>query len=196
MITVKDIEKIINDASKMKLEVTVRDISYVLLFFDYSVKDIAYKSIFDKDADSDTIEKYDKSKKVQFLKTYISSNYQKKEVEKKKRNKFKRESDIDVDSLAADITFEENKAKLILMLQKVNDLVEEGEMSAKDGVKAEIEIRSKLNDKFKVSDEGGQQYIIVERKFNFICPHLQKECYIYTKEDLMEEYGLVEKNKE
>lgn len=196
MITVKDIEKIINDASKMKLEVTVRDISYVLLFFDYSVKDIAYKSIFDKDADSDTIEKYDKSKKVQFLKTYISSNYQKEEVEKKKRNKFKKESDIDVDSLAADITFEENKAKLILMLQKVNDLVKEGEMSAKDGVKAEIEIRSKLNDKFKVSDEGGQQYIIVEQKFNDICPYCSREISVPTKEDLMKKYNLIEREDE
>lgn len=196
MITVKDIEKIINDASKMKLEVTVRDISYVFLSFKYSVKDIAYKSIFEKDANSVTIEKYDKSKKIQFLKTYIASNFKEDNIEKKKKNVSKKESTIDIESLETDITFEENKAALVKLLQEVDEAIDRGDILYKDGTKMKIDIRSKLNDKFKVSDEGGQQYIIVERKFNFICPHLQKECYIYTKEDLMEEYGLVEKNKD
>lgn len=196
MITVKDIEKIINDASKMKLEVTVRDISYVFLSFKYSVKDIAYKSIFEKDANSVTIEKYDKSKKIQFLKTYIASNFKEDNIEKKKKNVSKKESTIDIESLETDITFEENKAALVKLLQEVDEAIDRGDILYKDGTKMKIDIRSKLNDKFKVSDEGGQQYVIVERKFNFICPHLQKECYIYTKEDLMEEYGLVEKNKD
>lgn len=196
MITVKDIEKTIKDAAKMKLEVTVRDISYVFLSFKYSVKDIAYKSIFEKDANSVTIEKYDKSKKIQFLKTYIASNFKEDNIEKKKKNVSKKESTIDIESLETDITFEENKAALVKLLQEVDEAIDRGDILYKDGTKMKIDIRSKLNDKFKVSDEGGQQYIIVERKFNFICPHLQKECYIYTKEDLMEEYGLVEKNKE
>lgn len=196
MITVKDIEKTIKDAAKMKLEVTVRDISYVFLSFKYSVKDIAYKSIFEKDANSVTIEKYDKSKKIQFLKTYIASNFKEDNIEKKKKNVSKKESTIDIESLETDITFEENKAALVKLLQEVDEAIDRGDILYKDGTKMKIDIRSKLNDKFKVSDEGGQQYIIVERKFNFICPHLQKECYIYTKEDLMEEYGLVEKNKD
>lgn len=68
-------------------------------------------------------------------------------------------------------------------------------MSAKDGVKAEIEIRSKLNDKFKVSEEGGQQYIIVEQKFNSIC-ECGREISVPTKEDLMKKYNLVEKDNE
>lgn len=190
--TVKDIEKTIKDASKMKHEITVRDISYVILFFEYSNSVVAYKSVFDKDADEQTINKYDASKKIDFLKMYINSNFRK---EEKKTRRAKAKVEDTNEELIQDITFEENKAKLIAMLQKVNELVEKGEMSAKDGVKAEIEIRSKLNDKFKVSEEGGQQYIIVEKKYNFICPHLHKECYIYTKEDLMEEYGLIEKDK-
>lgn len=46
----------------MKHEVTVRDISYVILFFEYCNSVVAYKSIFDKDADEDSIRKYDTSK--------------------------------------------------------------------------------------------------------------------------------------
>lgn len=110
---------------------------------------------------------------------YIASNF--KEEEKVKQSK---KNEINNDELIQDITFEENKAKLIAMLQKVNDLVKSGDMSAKDGVKAEIEIRSKLNDKFKVSEEGGQQYIIVEQKFNSIC-ECGREISVPTKEDLM-----------
>lgn len=121
---------------------------------------------------------------------YISSNFKKEEkVKQIKKN------EINNDELIQDITFEENKAKLIAMLQKVNDLVESGDMSAKDGVKAEIEIRSKLNDKFKVSEEGGQQYIIVEQKFNSIC-ECGREISVPTKEDLMKKYNLVEKDNE
>lgn len=192
--TVKDIEKTIKDASKMKHEITVRDISYVILFFEYSNSVVAYKSVFDKDADEQTINKYDKSKKIDFLKMYINSNF-KKEEKRTKRTK-NNKADNDNDELIQDITFEENKAKLIAMLQKVNELVENGEMSAKDGVKAEIEIRSKLNDKFKVSEEGGQQYIIVEQKYNSVCSHCAHEIYIPTKEDLMKKYNLVEKDNE
>ena len=191
--TVKDIEKTIKDASKMKHEITVRDISYVILFFEYSNSVVAYKSVFDKDADEQTINKYDTSKKIDFLKMYINSNF-KKEEKKTRRAKVKVEDDND--ELIQDITFEENKAKLIAMLQKVNELVEKGDMSAKDGVKAEIEIRSKLNDKFKVSEEGGQQYIIVEQKYNSVCSHCAHEIYIPTKEDLMKKYNLVEKDNE
>lgn len=187
--TVKDIEKTIKDASKMKHEITVRDISYVILFFEYSNSVVAYKSVFDKDTDEQTINRYDTSKKIDFLKMYINSNF-KKEEKKTRRAKVKVEDDND--ELIQDITFEENKAKLIAMLQKVNELVEKGDMSAKDGVKAEIEIRSKLNDKFKVSEEGGQQYIIVEQKYNSVCSHCMHEIYIPTKEDLMKKYNLIE----
>ena len=192
--TVKDIEKTIKDASKMKHEITVRDISYVILFFEYSNSVVAYKSVFDKETDEQTINKYDTSKKIDFLKMYINSNF-KKEEKRTKRTK-NNKADNENDELIQDITFEENKAKLIAMLQKVNELVEKGEMSAKDGVKAEIEIRSKLNDKFKVSEEGGQQYIIVEQKYNAVCEYCSHELYIPTKEDLMKKYNLVEKDNE
>ena len=80
--TVKDIENTIKDASKMKHEVTVRDISYVILFFEYCSSVVAYKSIFDKDADEDSIRKYDTSKKIEFLKMYIASNQKKKDEDK------------------------------------------------------------------------------------------------------------------
>lgn len=188
MITVKDIEKTIKDAAKMKLEVTVRDISYVLLYFKYSVKDIAYKSIFDKDADSEIIEKYDKSKVVTFLKTYIESNFNEKRKEEPKK--------ISVETLEREISKEENKAAIIALIDEIKQAESDGLIEKKDSIKMQGDLRNKLDKTLDSSEDDNTKFIIVNKKFNFICPHLQKECYIYTKEDLMEEYGLVEKNKD
>lgn len=182
MITVKDIEKIIKDAKVMKLEASVRDISYVILFFEYCNATIAYKSIFNKDAGDKEIQKYDKSKVVNFLKSYIASNFSNKE-----------EKPINTETILTDISFEENKAALISLLQEVQQAMIDGKIDYKDGIKMQTDIRTKLNDKFEVEKKEGQQYVIVETKYNNICEHCHHELYIPTKEDLMKQYNLIEK---
>lgn len=184
MITIKDIEKIIKDAKDMKFEASVRDISYVILFFEYCNAAIAYKSIFNKDANDKEIEKYDKSKLVNFLKTYIASNFSSKE-----------EKPINTETILADISFEENKSALVSLLSEIQVAIDKGEISYKDGIKIQADIRTKLNDKFEVEKKEGQQYVIVETKYNNICEYCHHEIYIPTKEVLMKEYNLIENTK-
>lgn len=188
MITINDIEKIIKDATKMKLEVTVRDISYVLLFFKYSVKDIAYKSIFDKDASSETIEKYDKSKVVQFLKTYIESSFN--DIQKEEPKK------ISVETLEREISKEENKAAIIQLIDEIKEAELKGLIGKKDSLKMQGDLRNKLDKTLDSSEEDNTKFIIVNQKFNSICPYCSREISVPTKEDLMKKYNLIEREDE
>lgn len=189
MIKIKDIEKTIADMAILSHDVSVRDISFVILSKEFDSASIAYKAIYGKDCSSSDIEEYDKSRKISALRTYINSNFNKEEKLTKKTSKNKGKEDFE------DISFEENKAAIIQLIANVKQAAKDGTIDPKDALKMELDARTKLNDKFDVEKEQGQQYVIVEKKFNFICPHLHKECYVYTKEDLMEKYGLIEKPK-
>lgn len=189
MIKIKDIEKTIADMAILSHDVSVRDISFVILSKEFDSASIAYKAIYGKDCSSSDIEEYDKSRKISALRTYINSNFNKEEKSTKKTSKNKGKEDFE------DISFEENKAAIIQLIANVKQAAKDGTIDPKDALKMELDARTKLNDKFDVEKEQGQQYVIVEKKFNFICPHLHKECYVYTKEDLMEKYGLIEKPK-
>lgn len=189
MIRLKDIEKTIADMAILSHDVSVRDISFVILSKEFDSASIAYKAIYGKDCSSSDIEEYDKSRKISALRTYVNSNFNKEEKSTKKTSKNKGKEDFE------DISFEENKAAIIQLIANVKQAAKDGTIDPKDALKMELDARTKLNDKFDVEKEQGQQYVIVEKKFNFICPHLHKECYVYTKEDLMEKYGLIEKPK-
>lgn len=196
MITKSDIEKTIKDLNKGNRKIVVRDISYCLLYFEYENAEIAYRSVFDQSATKAVAEKYDSSAKIKALKKYILENFKTKEEEPEQiivPAKNKKLGD-DIPDMS-DITFEENKAELVKMLEEIDDAIREKRIAYKDGKKMQVEIRSKLNDKFKVSGDSVQQYVIVEKKFNYICPYLRKECYLYTKEDLIEKYGLVDRKE-
>lgn len=190
MIKLKDIEKTITDMTNLGHDVSVRDISFVILSKEFDSASIAYKAIYGKDCSSSDIEEYDKSRKISALRTYIASNFNKEDRVSKKTSKSKTGENFE------DISFEENKAAIIQLIANVKQAAKDGTIDPKDALKMELDARTKLNDKFDVEKEQGQQYVIVEKKFNFICPHLHKECYVYTKEDLMEKYGLIEKSKE
>lgn len=185
MIGIKDIEKTIKDMEVIGHDVSVRDISYVLLSKEYDSDSIAYKSIFGKDIPKEEIDKYVASRKIVALNNYIKANFKKEKEPKKKKSS--------ADGNLENITFEENKSAIIDLIQKIKSEAKNGNIEPKDALKMELDARTKLNDKFDVEKEQGQKYVIVEKKFNFICPHLHKECYVYTKEDLMEKYGLIEK---
>lgn len=186
MIGIKDIEKTIKDMEVLGHDISVRDISYVLLSKEYDSESIAYKSIFGKDSNRLQIDNYVSSSRIVALSNYIKANFKKEKEPKKKKSS--------ANGGLEDITFEENKSAIIDLIQKIKHEAENGTIEPKDALKMELDARTKLNDKFDVEKEQGQQYVIVEKKFNFICPHLHKECYVYTKEDLMEKYGLIERN--
>lgn len=184
--TVKDIEKTIKDALKMKHEITVRDISYVILFFEYSNSVVAYKSIFGKDADEQTINKYDTSKKIDFLKMYIAGNQS-----KGKKMKVDKEP-ITVEKIEADISKEENKAEIIALIDEIKAAERNGEIDKKDSLKMQADLRNKLDNKLESVSGDATQFIIVNQKFNSICEYCGREISVPTKEDLMKKYNLIE----
>lgn len=93
-----------------------------------------------------------------------------------------------------DITFEDNRAAMLQLIEQTKRKLAAGDIEAKDALKIEADLRVKLNDKFKVQDDTKDKVVFVEKKYNMVCRH-GYECYLPTKEDLMEQYGLVEKEK-
>jgi hypothetical protein len=83
---------------------------------------------------------------------------------------------------------------MIKLIKEAQDALERGEMEAKDALKIQADLRVKLNDKFAVKEESQEQLVIVQKKYNAICS-CGRELYIPTKEDLMEQYDLIENKK-
>lgn len=182
LIALDDITKIIEDGKKMRHDISVRDIFYIILLRSFKEKNIVYAGLFGKDFTSEVLDKYDRSPKIRYLRKYMKSNYQDGGVSEQKGSKVSYE----------DITFEENKEQLIKNLETIRLMKERGELDAKDFIKLDIEIRTKLNDKFAVSEKQDEQRIIVETKFNTICPHTHRECWVQTKEYAMQHWNLIE----
>ena len=185
MIGNEDISKIIDDCKAMNHNVKVGDIAYVFLLRTFKDKEVVFKALFGTTFSDNDIDVYDKSPKTKFLKKYIKSNYEDKEVPKNSNKKIK------------DISFEENKEALVKRLGDLESLAESGELDAKDALKLEVDIRTRLNDKFAVSEKQDEQRIIVEKKYNDICV-CGREIYRPTRDDIIEdlekEYDLVPKN--
>lgn len=186
LIALDEITKIIEDGKKMRHDISVRDIFYIILLRSFKEKNIVYAGLFGKDFTSDVLDKYDKSPKIKYLRKYMKSNYAEKGGDK----------NVSVGKVDyEDITFEENKEQLIKNLETIRNMRDAGELDAKDFIKLDIEIRTKLNDKFAVSEKQDEQRIIVETKFNTICPHTHRECWVQTKEYAMQHWDLIENPK-
>ena len=93
-----------------------------------------------------------------------------------------------------DISFDENKAYMLKLKADTERAMADGEIDKKDGLMILKDIAVKLNDKFNVADTANNNTIIVNKKFNSICPKCGSELYIPTKRDLMEKYNLIERN--
>lgn len=182
MMTREDIVKITEACADKEYNIKVRDIAYLILRKHIAEKDVAYMSLFGVEKNDGEIEDYDKSEKIEFLRTiidgYIPTANARKDIPK-----------------VEDITFEDNKDALVALLDEIKKAVFLGEIEKKDAIKLETEIRVKLNDKFNVADETKQQYIIVEPKFNHICEWTHKECWLQTKEFAMKHWNLCEKEE-
>ena len=57
--------------------------------------------------------------------------------------------------------------------------------------KTEADLRVKLNDKFGAAEKTAEQYIIVQPKYNRICPYTRHECYEMTEEYAMQQFHLI-----
>lgn len=186
----EDIKDTINAGKKLKHNISVRDISYVLLLNSFDDNKIAFKAIWGNESDEEDMKEYMSSKKIIFLQTYLKAlnKDEKKEVKSPVKDNSK------TGEFAEDITFEENKAELIKLLSEVKKAKENGDLEAKDALKMQIDIRTKLNDKFGTDEKEDKDcVVVVEPKFNYICPYTQRECYVNNKEQCMKRYNLIEK---
>lgn len=92
------------------------------------------------------------------------------------------------------MTFDDNKKAIIKLIEKTQRDAKNGLIDPDKAIKLEGDLRVKLNDKFNVQSEVKDKVVVVEKKYNMVCRH-GYECYLPSKDELMEMYGLVEKDK-
>lgn len=181
MINNEEIKKCIDDCKAVGYNITTRDISFVILIQHFEDANIAYKCLFGKDGNfnPDYCETYQQTSAIQFLKIYIEQNFS-------KNNKGKKYEDL---------SFDENKNEMIKLIKETQQALERGEIDAKDALKIQADLRVKLNNQFNVSDEQKDQVIIVNAKYDAICPSCGREVSRkpITKEEAIKMYNLVEK---
>jgi hypothetical protein len=154
--------------------IRVRDIAYTLLSKMFAYSKTAYQCLFGSEGYDEYADDEMRSKLEQYLSDagYIKS--------------------VSEDDGTGTITFEENRREMELLLKKTQQSMDDGLVDPKDGLKIMADIRVKLNDKFKVESKQQDRMIVVERKFDFVCPHTRHECYQLDKEFAMKKWNLIE----
>lgn len=192
------LDKIIEEAKRRSYDVRVRDVGYAVLAAVLDDEDLAHKLIFGDDGNERT---YRELPHIKYLINYLRAEDLKKNESKEAEdiaklianNKGKKTEDGDDIGL----TYEENYAGAVEQLKRIEDLRARCDpddiKTLKDLEKAESDIRVRLVDKFNVQEKNVEQYVIVQKKFDFICPHTRRECYQMTKEDAINKWNLVEK---
>lgn len=182
MISNEQIKKTIEDCARANHTVSVRDISYVLLCMQFEDSLVAYKCIFGNDYDynQEYHATYDQTATMAYLKTYVEFTL----LNDKKKKK-----------ASEDISFEENKAYMLNLKRQTEEAMTTGEIDKKDGLKILADLSVKLNDKFNVSDSSQEQLVVVNTKYDAVCPSCGREVSRrpITKDEAMEMYNLVEK---
>ena len=197
------LESIINEAKKRSYDVRVRDVGYATLVVGLGDEDLAHKLIF---GDDGNIATYKELPHVKFLVNYLNA-------ENLKRKESKEAEDIakliakskgkKTDNTDGSMTFEENREGIETQLREIVELKKEAmnPMGEEQGAdlktlallqKTEADLRVKLNDKFGAAEKTAEQYIIVQKKFDFVCPYTHHECYQMDKDDAMRKWHLID----
>ena len=177
-LTIEKVGEILTNASSQGANLKVRDIAYVLLRRYFDDRSYAWRVCFtDADYDDKTIDAYEEGIGYQFLREVLA--------EVRDRGGLLYDEDI---------TFEENKAYMLKLKRDTEMAMEAGDLEKKDGLKILSDLSVKLNDKFSVQAEVKDQMVIVEHKYNDICPYCQHEVASkpMTKEEAMTTYNLKE----
>lgn len=158
--------------------IRVRDIAYTLLSKMFVDNRTAYQCLFGTEGYDDYADDEMRGKLEQYLSDagYVRS--------------------VSTDGDSGEITFEENKKEMERLLAKTQQAMDDGLVDPKDGLKIMADIRVKLNDKFKVESRQRDRMIVVERKFDFVCPATRKECYQLDKEYAMKKWNLIENTQD
>lgn len=153
----KEIKEIIDNCAVNGYSITAKDVSFALLTFLIDDVSVCWKSIFT--TPSSNADGYCKDEMFKFLIEQIQEHFKEDKVE-------------------GDISFEENKQKIIELINETRTAQLRGEIDAKDALKIQADLRCKLNDKFDVKDTSNDQMIIVENKYNAVCPYCNHEVSI------------------
>ena len=142
---------------------------------------VVYKCLFGKDESfqQEQYAAYDNTAAVNYLKTYVEYTL----LDKKKTKS------------SMDISFEENKAEIINLINETKRKEEAGEIDAKQSLDLQTKLRVTLNDKFRVQAEEQDHIVQVAQKYDDLCPRCLCEIARrpMTKKEAMEEYDLVER---
>lgn len=201
------IQKITEDAQKRGHDVRIRDISYALLKKVLGDSQIAYTVVFGVPNTDNDVEAYDSLESVKYLVRWFEKDLSSKDEKKndseeliKTIKKQKKSESIDDESMS----FEDNRAGIEKQIDEILELkrqlidangkcIDVKTMATLQ--KTEADLRAKLNDKFGASEKSNEQYIVVQPKFNTICEHTHRECWIQTKRYAMEHWHLIEDPK-
>lgn len=180
MITNDSIKKIVAKCSAKGHEIKVQDISFLLLCEYYEDASVSYKSIFGSTATDSEMTEYVESAKMRYLKTLVD----------KETN-----TTSTIDESDMSLTFEENRAAMIRMIDELKDALDNKEIEYKEYSDRVTKLRIALNDKFRVADSTIKQFVIVEPKFNHICEWTHHECFLQTEKYAREHWGLCKKSE-
>lgn len=170
-----DIQQFISDLQRVGKEARIRDIAYAILKKHIADPLVPYMVVFAPKCTQSDVDAYETPE----IKDIISRVYS------------KIDSDSDIAINDETVSFTENRAALVRMLNELPIKIAEGEISYKDGAKLEADIRVKLNSHFAVTDEDKGTIVVVPPKYNKICPHTQRECYEMTAEYAMKQFHLI-----
>ena len=184
MITNDEVRSIIEACKEAGFEgIRLRDVTYAWLsVFAFADATLAYKAVFggDDDFDVENGKRYGSTPQIKYLQTMIRESFGKKNLMASKQD-------------SEEVTFEMNKQGIIQLIKDTEFAMAQNQIEKKDGLKILTDLRVKLNDKFNVQEQVVDQVVIVEKKYNHICKY-GYECYLPTKEELMEMYDLVPRN--
>ena len=191
--TVDEIKDIIKESRLAGHDVKMKDVAYIIVRTVIDDRAVAYRSVFDAAESEDSVKQYEMQPGIKFLKNrlkkYISPKTQKSAAS---ATKVQDTSAKDINSKYKDITFEENKEAMLELIDEIQEGMRNKEIDVAVGLKMQTDIRTKLQDKFEVSNKKDEHRIVVNTKFNHICEWTRKECFLQTKEYAMKQWGLIE----
>ena len=183
--TESDIKGIVRDCRNAGYDIRMKDIIFILACRFMDDHGIAYRCIYNKTVSASELSDYENG--ITYLKELVdrqiegennvSTEKDAKDAVTKRRPK----------SRYKDITFEENKDALISLLEDIKKGKKAGDLDTATALKLETDIRTKLNDKFDISDKKDEHRIIVNSKYNDICPYCRHEIRRKTDADMMAE---------
>ena len=159
-ITNQQIKDLIASMEKRGVKVGLKDISYVYLSQLYDDRTSAYKVLFGKES-MENFSVYDASEKVAQLHTLMQ--------------------EMDISPEKEEMSFDELKKGMVEDMQSLIALRDSGDLEAKDmaAVVARIaDIRVKLTSKFGTTEKATEQRVVVNQKYNDVCPYCRHEIAI------------------